>query len=266
MQTQSKSKGNTKLDPRDAEKQRDDGEGIWVNRLHLYESDETILSTGKWLNTALVNAAQKLIKEAFPEAQGLQDTMSLQTTSQQLGQFVQVMHINNNHWITISTLNCLPGTMQVFDSLGGRVTMGTKVQIATIIQCPLPELTFEVKDTEKQANGSDCGLFAIAVAFELCAGNNPTTILWQQDQMREHLKRCFREQKLTPFPKKGKRISSQLKTLTVPVYCVCRLPERASNRMAQCSACTDWYHAKCLDIPKDVFSKKRIAWTCSNCQ
>ena len=130
MQTQSKSKGNTTLDPIDAEKQRDDGEGIWVNRLHLYESDDTILSTGKWLNTALVNAAQKLIKEAFPEAQGLQDTMNLQPPSQQLGQFVQILHI---HWITISTLNCLPGKVHIFDSLGCRVTTSAKVQMAMII-------------------------------------------------------------------------------------------------------------------------------------
>ena len=27
-----------KLDPIDAENQRDDGEGIWVNRLHLYDT------------------------------------------------------------------------------------------------------------------------------------------------------------------------------------------------------------------------------------
>ena len=90
--------------------------------------------------------------------------------------------------------------VQVFDSLGCRVTMSTKVQIAMIIQCPLPELTIEIKDTEKQPMGVT-GLFAIAVAFELCVGNNPTTILWQEEQMREHLKRCFREQNVTPFPR-----------------------------------------------------------------
>ena len=67
--------------------------------------------------------------------------MNEQTTSQQLGQLVQVLHINKSHWITISTPNRLPGTVQVFDSLGGRITMGTKVQIAMIIQCTLPELT-----------------------------------------------------------------------------------------------------------------------------
>ena len=84
-----------------------------------------MLSTGKWLNTALVNAAQKLIKEAFPEAQGLQDTRNVQTTSQQLGQFIQVMHISNNHWITVSTPNCLSGTVQVFNSLDGYESTNT---------------------------------------------------------------------------------------------------------------------------------------------
>ena len=71
-----------------------------------------------------------------------------------------------------------------------------------IIPCPLPELTIEVK---KQANG-DCGLLAIAVAFDLCASNDPTTILWQK---REQLIRPgpLDEQKLTSFPKNRKSIS-----------------------------------------------------------
>ena len=59
------------------------------------------------------------------------------------------------------------------------------------------------QDTEKQNNGSDCGRFAIAVAFELCAGNNTMTILWPQEQMREHLKSALENRNLRPFSRKG---------------------------------------------------------------
>ena len=31
-------------------------------------------------------------------------------------------------------------------------------------------------DVEKQSNGSDCGVLAIAYAFDLCSGLNPCTV------------------------------------------------------------------------------------------
>ena len=35
-------------------------------------------------------------------------------------------------------------------------------------------------DVEKQSNGSDCGVLAIAYAFDLCSGLNPCTVRFDQ--------------------------------------------------------------------------------------
>jgi len=38
------------------------------------------------------------------------------------------------------------------------------------------EIVLEVTDVDLQISGSDCGLHAVATAYELCAGNDPTGI------------------------------------------------------------------------------------------
>lgn len=46
----------------------------------------------------------------------------------------------------------------------------------------------------------DCGLFAIACAFELCKGNDPAKIKFMQNQMRKHFQTCLDKNELTSFP------------------------------------------------------------------
>ena len=60
-----------------------------------------------------------------PYAEGLQDTLLQQNLSWDVptGEFVQILHIEVNHWITISNINVsdTPGfsanTVNVYDSL-----------------------------------------------------------------------------------------------------------------------------------------------------
>ena len=98
--------------------------------------------------------------------------------------------MNNSHWLTISTINCLRGRGNIYDSLVGKnVTLDTKVQIARLLHTPLPEITLHVMNIEQQSNGSDCGLCVIATALEVCAGNDPTT---GSEKMRPHLEKCLK--------------------------------------------------------------------------
>ena len=45
----------------------------------------------------------------------------------------------------------------------------------------------EVMAVDLQISGSDCGLRAVATVYELCAGNDPTGITREHDQLRSHL-------------------------------------------------------------------------------
>ena len=125
-----------------------------------------------------------------------------------------------------------------------------------------------VSDVTCQQTGSnDCGLFAIANATELCFGGNPSSVIYDQASMRKHLLNCFLQDKLTPFPKEDVRveISSEVDgTSEIEVYCSCRLPEDKKQRMAKCMKCLEWFHEKCLKIPKSVFSRKST-YNCPDC-
>ena len=46
------------------------------------------------------------------------------------------------------------------------------------------QIVLEVTDVDLQISGS---LHAVATAYELCAGNNPTGITWEHDQLHSHL-------------------------------------------------------------------------------
>ena len=69
--------------------------------------------------------ANYVLKKEYPYAEGLQDTLFQQNLSWDVptGEFVQILHTEGNHWITISNINVsdTPGfsanTVNVYDSL-----------------------------------------------------------------------------------------------------------------------------------------------------
>ena len=122
----------------------------------------------------------------------------------------------------------------------------------------------------------DCGLFAIATATSLCFGIPPSTVLWDQKKIREHLRRCFENGKMSPFPGRDlpdrRKITPHISdeplftTVKVEVYCSCKMPQVGRERMAQCTECLKWYHERCENIPKTVFCKsKRTPYSCKYC-
>ena len=52
-------------------------------------------------------------------------------------------------------------------------------------------------DVEKQSNGSDCGVLAIAYAFDLC------TVRFDHSKIRSHLATCLENCQVTRLPVLG---------------------------------------------------------------
>ena len=85
-----------------------------VDQLYLYTSDRVVLLNNKeWLNDNHMTCAQKLIKNQFPQYNGLQNTILQQTKFLKplLKNSLQILHTgenenNRNHWIAVSTVNC----------------------------------------------------------------------------------------------------------------------------------------------------------------
>ena len=162
-------------------------------RKKFTETQRQNILTGKWLDDILINMGQDMLCQQHPQILGLQSVLLGQNFgfSPQTSEFVQILHQNENHWITVSTIGCTPSTVNVYDNLHGHVSMHTKRIIADILQSPKSSISLILNDVQVQANQDDCGLFALANASALCNGIDPCTIVYTQSAMREHLCNCF---------------------------------------------------------------------------
>jgi len=79
---------------------------------------------------------------------------------------------------------------------------------------------------QQQRGECDCGLFVIATAVHVGAGNNIEEISFDQTMMRSHLVQCFEKKTLSPFPQMKKKVKqSMLGNIFIPVYCHCGRPD-----------------------------------------
>ena len=82
-----------------------DNEIFWIKDLKLSISDKKYIENGDWLSDNIINAWQVLLKEQFPQMMGLESvslgyTLAFSVCKQK---FVQILNVNNNHWITVSS-------------------------------------------------------------------------------------------------------------------------------------------------------------------
>ena len=61
----------------------------------------------------------------------------------------------------------------------------------------------------------------------------------------------------SPFPRTHRRVNfhKSVKTLTVPIYCACRMPND-NNPYVQCNHCKEWYQLDCVNIPETAVQKE----------
>ena len=119
---------------------------------------------------------------------------------------------------------------------------------------------------EKQSNGSDRGVLAIAYAFKMCHRLNRCTVKFDHKKIRHHLVTCLQSGQFVRFPVLGDcRKAAVRSTKTVNLHYTCRMPEEKGDEMAKCDSCHVWYHCHCMDIPSEVFGELDIHWECKAC-
>ena len=249
---------------------------IWKKSLTLTNEDRRLLLTGEWLTASHISAAQHLLKRKFSMQCGLCDTHYLSEKfvwSSSKDAFVQIIYVSGNHWACLSNVFCEEeNVVDLYDSMPGDVSSSIKVQAATILHCQAPSFTIRVVNVQHQEGGDSCGLFAIAMAYDLCNRQDPFVSTYNESRLRPHLQRCFQQEKISQFPggnqrRKRKRI---LHEITVDVFCSCRYPDidvtTHLGNMACCSVCDEWFHEECEDIADSVFTEPETTkWVCSSC-
>ena len=131
------------------------------------------------------------------------------------------------------------------------ITKTTELQLAKIYS-PSPSkssLRVEIASVQQQQGLHDCGLFAIAYATEICLGRKPDEAQFDQNLMRQHLKKILNEKNFKRFPmsKHGviiPRPSCCVKN--IELYCICHMPESFDVKMIACDDCNNWYHFSCV--------------------
>ena len=121
---------------------------------------------------------------------------------------IQIFHINSNHWTVISTLGCEQSIIEYYDSLYNNILLSTKCTIIKLLQ-PKEFFTVRIKNVAKQLGGTECGLLA--------NGQDPSRIVYDQREMRQHLNSYFENKRLTLFPIAKKRRLATTYTSVVPI-------------------------------------------------
>ena len=86
----------------------------------LDESDyQTILSPTGWLTGDMIQQAQVLLQKENSAIEGFQrPTLGpARNFNAVSGEFVQILHTGSDHWVCVSSIGCLPGHVNLYDSL-----------------------------------------------------------------------------------------------------------------------------------------------------
>ena len=198
-------------------------------KLNLYIENKTrILQKTTWLSDSEIHAGQMLLKRDYPFVDGLCDpaikgSLVVPATSE----FIQIIN-TGNHWVCLSTISTTssPDTVKIFDSLYQNTNSTAVEHACRMLMYPGDKVTFINEKVQRQVGGSDCGLFSLAFATDLCHGIDPTNQKYNQGSMRQHYVNCLENGAMSPFPKTEKRVPRHLGSIksSVAIYCVCRLP------------------------------------------
>ena len=96
---------------------------------------------------------------------------------------VQLVHVNNYHWVYFSSIGCFPGHVNLLNSLPHPSISGEIRELAMNILGPNFKGIVQIP-VQQQKNSSDCGVFARAFATCLVYVGNPYNIFFDTPIMR----------------------------------------------------------------------------------
>ena len=240
----------------------------------LSKYDEKRLTKQEEITPSAMNLSQDILKEAFPNVKGFKTVVrgSLQVSGRVSGDFVQILHDGNNHWVCVSNIGLDvrdPAAVNMYDSMNqGFIAKFIKQRLASFMCIQSAEMKVIMKSVQQQTSNVDCGVFAIAFATALAFGQDPSKLRFDVPKMRSHLVECLKLKKMSPFPEMKPGCSdivlSKRKFYTIELFCSCRMPyekpKSEADLMAKCGSCKEWFHQRC-----DSLKSSGNVSLCVNC-
>ena len=91
-----------------------------------------------------------------------------------------------------------------------------------------------------------CGVFALAFAYSLAAGQDPSQLTYINP--RAHVEECLVSGTVSPFPSRvTHRSRDVIHSLNEEVYCFCRGIDN-NTQMVMCDSCEQWFHKACVSL------------------
>ena len=140
--------------------------------------------------------------------------------------------VNRNHWVVASASgNADSADVILYDSKYSLLHENTKLLLSQL-NCVTKNKYFTVgiANVNKQSGDNDCGLFAAAYITSIAHGQDPSSIVYNQGLMREHLLTCLETKRMALFPTIRERRVLQSKIVKIEVYCYCRSPKMTRKR------------------------------------
>ena len=173
----------------------------------LSKKEKQDLLHGRELNDLHINAFQNLLKSQFTEVGGLHNTL-LQSQTQFIKSelnshkhILQIIHMPN-HW---AALQIFGGDIHFYDSTYTTISYDTLEIIAQLLNTTAKSITIKLMNVAKQVGAVNCGLLAIATLTCLALGDDPTTVVFNDDELRPHLINIFESKRISAFPVKKKK-------------------------------------------------------------
>ncbi len=202
----------------------------------------SILHPQTWLSSDEVDATSFYIAQKFPYIEGFQSCLLYQNLHQggvvgtPQTPFVQVMNINDNHWITASNVFCGPNEVCIYDSLNAKITKQTEQKLSWMIRPQAPHFEIRRPSVQMQQSSSSCGLFALAFATVLCDGVKPEECQFKERNMRRTLYTALKNRKAPVFTYQHVQAKPDRGKLQVEIHCICRTSHH-QEVMVLCSNC-----------------------------
>ena len=121
---------------------------------------DLIMSPTGWLDGTIIHEAQTILRQANSSIRGFQrPTLApIRQFDIMTGDFIQILNINNNHWVCVSSIGCPPGHVNLMDSLTKPVISKELQELVRALLVPNFQGIFNIP-VQQQMNASDCGVF-----------------------------------------------------------------------------------------------------------
>jgi len=107
------------------------------------------------------------------------------------GEFVQIFHTGNAHWVCVALVGCQDGTVNLYNSLYHTIILNeVQEQVLNIVGRKILlqfKLFLNNNNNNNKNNNNNCGVFAAAFATCLAYGIHPQTVQVDILKMRTHL-------------------------------------------------------------------------------